>query len=64
MRSGFRKKDGSPTSDLFPLTSGFSLLYQLWFIMPQKIINLTMVNADIVMMEQTEHSESMRHFIT
>jgi hypothetical protein len=27
---------------------------QLWFIMPQKIINLTIVNADIVIMEQTE----------
>ena len=39
-------------------------LYQLWFIMPQKIINLTMVNADIEIKEQTEQSESMRHFIT
>jgi len=24
----------------------FRRLYQLWFIMPQKIINLTMVNSD------------------
>ena len=39
-------------------------LYQLWFIMPQKIINLTMVNADIEIKEQTEYSESMRHLIT
>ena len=35
-----------------------------WFIMPQKIINLTMVNADIEIKEQTEYSESMRHLIT
>jgi len=40
------------------------VLYQLWFIMPQKIINYTMVNADIEIKEQTERSESMRHFIT
>ncbi len=39
--------------------------------MPQKIINLTVVNGDnlpdgsqVVMKEQTESSESMRHFIT
>ncbi len=31
--------------------------------MPQKIIDLTMVNADIEIKEQTERSESMRHFI-
>ena len=36
----------------------------LWFIMPQKIIKLTMVNADIEIKEQTEYSESMRHLIT
>jgi len=30
------------------------ILYQLWFIMPQKIINPTMVNADIVIKEQAE----------
>jgi len=32
--------------------------------MPQKIINYTMVNADIEIKEQTERSESMRHFIS
>ncbi len=32
--------------------------------MPRKIINHTMVNADIEIKEQTEPSESMRHFIT
>jgi len=32
--------------------------------MPQKIIKLTMVNADIVIKEQTEHRESVRHLIT
>jgi len=32
--------------------------------MPRKIINHTMVNADIEIKEQTERSESMRHFIS
>jgi hypothetical protein len=32
--------------------------------MPQKIINLTMVNADIDINEQIERSEHMRHFIS
>ncbi len=40
------------------------ILYQLWFIMPQKNINHTMVNADIEIKEQTERSESMRHSIS
>jgi len=40
------------------------MLYQLWITMSQKIINLTMVNADIEIKEQTERSESMRHLIT
>jgi hypothetical protein len=31
--------------------------------MPQKIINHTMVNADIEIKEQTERRESMRYFI-
>jgi hypothetical protein len=51
-------------------------LYQLWFLMPQKIKNLTMVNADppasladtsqagIDIKEQIECSEDMRHFIS
>ena len=39
-------------------------LYQLCFIMPQKIIQLTKVNADIVIKEQTEYNESVRHLIT
>jgi len=42
----------------------FLVLYQLRFIMPQKIINHTMVNAYIEKKEQTERSESMRHFIS
>jgi hypothetical protein len=32
--------------------------------MPQKIKNLTMVNADIDIKEQIERSEDMRYFIS
>jgi hypothetical protein len=39
-------------------------LYQLWFLMPQKIKNLTMVNAEIDIKEQIERSDDMRHFIS
>jgi hypothetical protein len=39
-------------------------LYHFWFVMPQKIINLKMVNADIIIKKQTERSDSMRYFIT
>ena len=39
-------------------------LYQLRFLMPQKIKNLAMVNADIEIKEQIERSEDMRHFIS
>ncbi len=37
----------------------FEVLYQFWFIMPQKIINHTLVNADMEIKDQTERSESM-----
>ena len=39
-------------------------LYQLRFLMPQKIKNLAMVNTDIEIKEQIERSEDMRHFIS
>ncbi len=41
-----------------------NLSYQIWFIMPELIINLNLGNADIVIKEQTEQSESVRHLIT
>ena len=42
----------------------YNKLYQIWVIMPQKIINPKMVNADIVIKEQTKRSKSVRHLIT
>ena len=38
-------------------------LYQLYFEMPQAISKFTMVNADAITEEQTEHGESMRHLV-
>lgn len=40
------------------------MLYQFWFIMTWKIINLTLVNDDIEIKEQIERREKMRHFIS
>jgi hypothetical protein len=71
-----KKKPHQTTSDRPINTKKGKKLYQLWFLMPQKIKNLTMVNADppawladasradIDIKEQIERSEDMRHFIS